>query len=220
VLLIVDAARNPGHQSGHRRFRPSFSMDPIMTDPARLPFSFTICGILELPEHSAAGITHVLSILDPGHPALEAFGAYGEHARLELRFHDAIDPRPDEEMPQQHHVEALLAFGRAMMAEPGDKRLLVHCHAGVSRSTAATTLLLAQAAPELSAETIMAAVSGHREKAWPNLRMIEIGDAMLGRGGTLIQAARDRHREVALKNPSLVRFMAGLGRLREVAEFL
>src|SRR5579859_8121783 len=132
-------------------------MDPIMTSPAPLPFSFTICGILELPEHSEAGITHVLSILDPGHPDLEAFGAYGEHARLELRFHDIIDEKPGEALPEPHHVEQLLRFGRDMMAEAGEKRLLVHCHAGVSRSTAATTLLLAQAAPDLSAETIMAA---------------------------------------------------------------
>lgn len=185
-----------------------------------MPFDFTICGILELPEHSAAGITHVLSILDPGYPDLEAFGAYGEHARLELRFHDAIDPRPGEEMPQPEHVEALLRFGREMAAEPGEKRLLVHCHAGVSRSTAATTLLLAQAAPEIDAATIMAEVGRRREKAWPNLRMIEIGDAMLGRNGTLVEAVRNRHREMAKKLPHLVQFMAGAGREREVAEFL
>ena len=39
----------------------------------------TICGIEELPQHGEAGVTHVLSILDPGHPELSAFGAYGEH---------------------------------------------------------------------------------------------------------------------------------------------
>jgi len=191
-----------------------------MTSPATMPFTFTICGIPELPEHSTAGITHVLSILDPGYPDPDAFGAYGEHARLQLRFHDAIDQRPGEEMPQPAHVEALLRFGRDMMAEPGEKRLLVHCHAGVSRSTAATTLLLAQSAPEIDAATIMAEVARIREKAWPNLRMIEIGDAMLGRGGTLIQAVRARHREMAIKMPSLVQFMAGVGREREVTEFL
>ena len=185
-----------------------------------MPFSFTICGIPELPDHSAVGITHVLSILDPGHPALEAFGAYGEHARLELRFHDAIDQRPDEEMPQLHHVESLLRFGREMMAEPGEKRLLVHCHAGVSRSTAATTLLLAQSAPEIEAAILMAEVARQREKAWPNLRMIELGDPLLGRRGTLVEAVRARHREMALKNPALVRFMANAGREREVREFM
>jgi predicted protein tyrosine phosphatase len=106
------------------------------------------------------------------------------------------------------------------MAEPGEKRLLVHCHAGVSRSTASTVLLLAQAAPDRPEEAIMAAVARHREKAWPNLRMIEIGDALLGRNGSLIRAVRARHREVALRLPHLVQYMAGVGREREVAEFL
>ncbi|MEI9984898.1 MAG: protein-tyrosine-phosphatase [Aliidongia sp.] len=156
----------------------------------------------------------------PAYPDLEAFGSYGEHARLELRFHDAIDQRPGEELPQPHHIEALLRFGREMAAEPGEARLLVHCHAGVSRSTAATTLLLAQSAPEIEAAAIMAEVARRREKAWPNLRMIEIGDAMLGRNGTLIEAVRNRHREMARRNPALVQFMAGAGREREVAEFL
>jgi predicted protein tyrosine phosphatase len=105
-------------------------------------------------------------------------------------------------------------------AEPGDKRLLVHCHAGVSRSTAATTLLLAQASPDLGADEIMGEIARTREKAWPNLRMIEIGDAMLGRDGALIRAVRARHRAMALKNPHLVSFFRGLGREREVAEFL
>src|SRR5271154_1014214 len=41
--------------------------------------------------HSAAGVTHVLSILDPGWPEPEAFNAFAPHRRLELRFHDVIE---------------------------------------------------------------------------------------------------------------------------------
>ena len=55
------------------------------------PFKITICGIDELVDHSDAKVTHVLSILDPATPEPEAFGAYGEHAKLELRFHDVIE---------------------------------------------------------------------------------------------------------------------------------
>src|SRR5271165_4374781 len=104
--------------------------------------TITICGIDELPDHSAAGVTHVLSILDPGWPEPEAFGEYGEHARLELRFHDVIDDVPSlgYDAPQRRHVEALLEFGRAMLEEPAPVHLLVHCHAGISRSTAAASL--------------------------------------------------------------------------------
>lgn len=40
-------------------------------------FRVTICGIPELDEHCAAGVTHVLSILDPGWPDPAAFAQFG-----------------------------------------------------------------------------------------------------------------------------------------------
>jgi hypothetical protein len=55
------------------------------------PFKMSVCGIEELASHCAVGISHVLSILDPDWPVPEAFGSFGEHAKLELRFHDIID---------------------------------------------------------------------------------------------------------------------------------
>ena len=77
------------------------------------PFKITICGIDELVDHSDAKVTHVLSILDPATPEPDAFGAYGEHAKLELRFHDVIEANvPGYDSPQPHHIEALLEFGR------------------------------------------------------------------------------------------------------------
>ena len=41
----------------------------------------TICGLSELEHHSARGVTHVLSILDPDWPEPEAFWAYDPHHR-------------------------------------------------------------------------------------------------------------------------------------------
>jgi hypothetical protein len=38
-----------------------------------------------------AGVSHVVSILDPDWPMPSAFGACGEHQRLELRFDDLIE---------------------------------------------------------------------------------------------------------------------------------
>ena len=55
------------------------------------PFKFSVCGIEELNRHCEAGVSHVLSILDPGWPVPEVFGVFGEHAKLELRFHDVIE---------------------------------------------------------------------------------------------------------------------------------
>src|ERR1700757_4623273 len=59
----------------------------------------TICGISELGEHSAAGVTHVLSILGPNSPDPPEFTAFAPHRRLILRFHDVIEPQPDQIAP-------------------------------------------------------------------------------------------------------------------------
>jgi len=184
-----------------------------------VPFAVTVCGIEELPGHCDVGVSHVLSIIDPDHPGLDAFGRYGEHERLELRFHDIIDPTEGMLLPQREHVEAVLDLGRDLMAEPeACRHLLVHCHMGISRSTAALTMLLAQARPDRPAADAVAAVAAIRDKAWPNLRMIELADALLGRDGELVAAVRERHRHVGLRRPEVVQYMRDNGRGREVAD--
>ena len=178
-------------------------------------FHITVCGIQELPGHSAVGITHVLSILDPDFPDPDAFGAYGEHERLDLRFHDIVDETPGMRLAQREDVAALLRFGRDLMREP-NANLLVHCHMGVSRSTAAMTLILAQARPDRPAAEALAEVRRIRSQLWPNLRLIELGDQLLGRGGELVAAAIARYRHVIELRPEMAQSMTEMGRGREV----
>jgi predicted protein tyrosine phosphatase len=182
------------------------------------PFWISVCGIEELAGHCEVGVSHVLSILDPDWPVPEAFGAFGEHAKLELRFHDVIDVQGAGTVaPQPEHVTEILSFGRRLSAPPGqDAHLLVHCHAGVSRSTAAMTLILAQALPEVSANRIFGEVLGIRPQAWPNLRILELGDAMLGRQGELVAVAAGVYRRQLDERQHLVEQMRSGGRGREI----
>jgi predicted protein tyrosine phosphatase len=177
-----------------------------------VPFRLTVCGLEEIDGHCRAGVSHVLSILDPGWPAPE-FGRYGEHARLELRFNDVIEADAPGAPPAPEHVARVLQFGAGL--REGD-HLLVHCHAGVSRSTAAMTLILAQARPDSAAEEVMAEVVRIRKQAWPNLRMIELGDATLGRNGALVAAAHARYAAVLARKPYKAETFTEAGRGREV----
>src|ERR1041385_960459 len=102
-------------------------------------FRVTICGIPELGEHCAAGVTHVLSIIAPDWPDPPDFADFTPHRRLTLQFHDIIERVPDRLAPSRGDVERLLAFGRELEVAP-EAHLLVHCQAGVSRSTAAAAL--------------------------------------------------------------------------------
>ena len=133
---------------------------------ALVPFKITICGIEELTDHCDVGVSHVLSILDPSAPEPSAFGTFGEHERVELRFDDVIEGLPDRVVPRRQDVEAILAFGRDLAAESAaTAHLLVHCHMGISRSTAAMTLILAQARPDLSGDEILTEVLRTRSRA-------------------------------------------------------
>ena len=178
-------------------------------------FHVTVCGVEELSGHSERGVTHVLSILDPGMTEPTAFGAFGEHERLDLRFHDIVDETPGMRLAQREDIEALLRFGRDLMREP-NAHLLVHCQMGISRSSAAMSLILAQARPDRPAAEALAEVSRIRPRIWPNLRVIELGDELLARHGELVSAAIARYRHVIGARPEMAKIMSDMGRGREV----
>jgi predicted protein tyrosine phosphatase len=184
-----------------------------------VPFGITVCGVAELDAHCEVGVSHVLSILDPGTEDPAAFGSYGEHERLDLRFNDIIDEFPGMLAPRREHVERLLAFGRDLLAMPrSSAHLLVHCYMGISRSTAAMSLILAQARPDRPAVEALDEVRRIRPHAWPNLRLVELGDELLGRRGELVAAAHDHYRRVVARRPEMGREMVQYGRAREVPD--
>lgn len=176
----------------------------------------TICGIPELGQHCEAGVTHVLSILDPSWPDPEAFNDFPEHRREALRFNDVIAERPGVVAPSAADVALLLEYGREVMAAGRNTHLLIHCHAGVSRSTASAALLLAQQDPALPGEAIFAEIARIRPRAWPNLLLLELGEAALGRSGALVPAVADQYRRVLAVDPQFGAYLAENGRAREV----
>lgn len=181
-----------------------------------VPFSISVCGLDELPDFAGHPITHVLSILDPEMPAPEVFSTYPAHARLDLRFHDRILAGGDTVLADRADVDLVLAFGRDLLARPGPAHLLVHCHMGISRSTASMLLLLAQARPDLPGSRVMAEVVRIRTRAWPNSHIVKLGDDLLRRGGELVAAAKAQHQARLAKFPELATFFRSVGRGDEV----
>jgi predicted protein tyrosine phosphatase len=175
--------------------------------------ALTICGLDELEVHQGRGVTHVLSILDPEWPDPAAFQAFDPHFRATLRFHDVIEPDRGALLPQKADVEAILAFGR----DAGEAaRLLVHCHAGISRSTAATLMILAQAHPYQAEDTIAERLIEIRPQAWPNSRMVAFADELLDRRGRLIAATGAIYARQLAARPELAEIMRRGNRAREV----
>jgi predicted protein tyrosine phosphatase len=79
-------------------------------------------------------------------------------------------------------------------------------------------LILAQTHPDRPAEEALLTVVRQRPRAWPNLRILELGDALLGRRGQIVSAARTYYRRVLERDPWMIEQMIEGGRGREVAE--
>ncbi len=182
--------------------------------------TLTICGIEELPAQSTRKVSHVLSLLDPDLPELQSFVAYEAHERTTLRFHDIITPQDGRLHPTDAHVAEILDFGaklRESAIQRQEGHLLVHCHMGISRSTAAMLSLMALVEPEEGEDALFARLRTIRPQAWPNSVMIGFADAQLKRGGRLTDALRRHYAHQLEMQPRYRQWMADLGRGAEVA---
>jgi predicted protein tyrosine phosphatase len=183
---------------------------------ALLPCRLTVCGLADLGGFRDAGVSHVLSLLDPATPDPPAFADYAPHRRHVLHFHDVTGPAAGYAAPQIEHVEGVLAFGHELRAEPNSLRhLLVHCHMGISRSTAAMAILLTQGAAgteKRAFETLFEI----RPRAWPNSRMIAIADRLLRRRGALEMALRRHQQRIIDEHPDIADLVVNVGRGSEL----
>lgn len=186
-----------------------------MTSPL-VPYRISICGLNELCLHNAAGITHVLTILDPEHPDPEVFATYGGHTRLVWRFHDTIRSRDDMAHPTEATIQAILEFGAASR-DQAVRHLLVHCHMGISRSTACAAILMAQYQPDRERD-VFKHLRAIRPVSWPNSRMIALADEALDRSGALVDAMREHHALIARAYPEFVALLRQGERAGEIPE--
>jgi len=191
----------------------------ISPSRAALPL-LTVCGIEELEGHREARVGHVLSILDPGHPDPTAFADYDPHHRTILRFHDIIEPVPGMILPRREDMQAIVAFGEEPVTAEGEGHLLIHCHLGISRSTAAMVTMLTLARPDETEDAIVARLQAIRPHAWPNARMVGFADEILGRGGRLSDAVSRLHARQLAAKPRLAQIFRDLGRAAEVERAL
>ncbi|MFO1115825.1 MAG: protein-tyrosine-phosphatase [Beijerinckiaceae bacterium] len=176
----------------------------------------TVCGIAELDAHTSSGVTDVLTILDPDMPDPASFAAWPAHRRTILRFHDEIAPRPGVVLPTRKDMETILAYGRKLAGHPGEKHLLVHCHMGMSRSTASMATILAQAEPDTPSQAIFDRILAIRSRTWPNSLMVRMADELLGRKGTMIEATRRIYGRQLVNFPSFAESLRSIGRGAEV----
>ena len=89
--------------------------------------------------------SHLVSLLSPQHMIATPDGFPSER-HLKLGLNDVADPAAGCDPPDRAHVDRLLAFSRAWDAR---QPMVIHCWAGISRSTAAAYIAASVLNPEL-----------------------------------------------------------------------
>lgn len=146
-----------------------------------------VCGLAALPSLTVElQPTHMVSLLGddpfPGTP-----GCVVPDGHLKLHMHDISEPMAGLIAPEREHLESLLEFShRWQQTGP----LVIHCYAGVSRSTAAALIVLCSynEGRESDAALLLSERAPH---AYPNRRMIELADSLLACGGRLREAVEN-----------------------------
>ncbi|QPC86638.1 protein tyrosine phosphatase [Mesorhizobium sp. NBSH29] len=104
---------------------------------------------------------------------------------LWLAMNDIVDEQPGLVSPAEAHVAQLLEFARSWDRQ---SPMVVHCYAGVSRSTAAAYIIAAALAPQRTEAELAATLRRLSTTATPNARLIGYADRLLGREGRMVAA--------------------------------
>jgi len=144
-----------------------------------------VCPLSKVPETvRATGARSLVTLLDKGTPVNRPSGIAAER-HLVVVLSDIVVEVDGHTLPSESHVENLLTFVRQWdQAAP----LLIHCWAGVSRSTAAAFITACALRPHRDEAEIAQAVRTKSPTATPNSRLVTIADAMLGRNGRMVAA--------------------------------
>jgi predicted protein tyrosine phosphatase len=128
--------------------------------------------------------SHLITLLGPDYmiPPHRAIAA-DNHLRVEV--HDIAEILPGQVEPQRRHAERVLAFGgRWDRAKP----LVIHCWAGISRSTASMFMILCQLNPDVPEVGILREMRRLAPHIAPNRLLVAHADDLLGRSGRMTDA--------------------------------
>ena len=149
-----------------------------------MPF-ITVCPLSQIAVTVAdTGARHLVSLINTGTPVLRP-DLIPEENHLFLAMNDIVTPQEGMIPPGEAHVESLLAF---VAAWDRTRPMVVHCYAGISRSTAGAFIALCAARPDRDEAEIAQRLRAASPTATPNALLVSLADAMLGRGGRMTRA--------------------------------
>ncbi|MER8996103.1 tyrosine phosphatase family protein [Mesorhizobium sp. M0678] len=144
-----------------------------------------VCSLSKVEETvTKTGAEQLLSLLAAGTEVMRPASITREN-HLHLVMHDIAVAQEGMTMPGEEHVLNLLDFARQW---DRSRPLVVHCYAGISRSTASAYIIAAALAPKRDEAELADTLRALSPTATPNPRLIAIADVLLDRRGRMIEA--------------------------------
>ncbi len=132
------------------------------------------------------GAEHVVTLIRDTSRVTRPRGILEEN-HLILSIDDIEDELDGMIAPAETHVAELLTFVQRWKRE---RPIVVHCFAGISRSTAAAFITACAIQPERDEREIARAIRDASVTAQPNPRIVGFGDKLLNRRGRMVEAVR------------------------------
>jgi predicted protein tyrosine phosphatase len=131
-----------------------------------------------------ARVSHLVTLIN-GETLIDTPPGIDKGRHLRLSMNDICEPRDGLVVPHEDHVADLIQF-----ALDWDQKapLLIHCWAGISRSTAAAFISLCALNPETEEHALARALRRASPTAYPNRRLVALADGVLSRKGRMTKA--------------------------------
>lgn len=143
-----------------------------------------VCPLSRAPDVARMNnVSHVVSLLDPDTPFPVIRQVGDRHLRLEV--HDIENDEEGMDPLCATRTKHILDFvGGWDRRQP----ILIHCYAGISRSTATAFITACAHNPNIDERIIADALREASPTATPNRRFVALADAALGRNGRMTAA--------------------------------
>lgn len=158
-----------------------------MLAPSYMTTRLIICAADNVPEYRTHGITHILTIANPGVDVVRPAWFTGEH--LVLYFGDVVSEADAEQCktkaPTTEDIRQAVEFTAQAWGADAAK-VLIHCDYGASRSPAVAYVALAAKLGPGMEEHAFRIIEKIRPEAVPNKLTVQLGDDLLCRNGALM----------------------------------
>jgi predicted protein tyrosine phosphatase len=144
-----------------------------------------VCSLAALPETvRAVGASHVLTVMANVDQVQRPSSVLAAN-HLKVQMDDITEELDGFVAPKESHIEQVLQFVRGW---DRSAPLVVHCYAGISRSTASAFASVCALNPHRDEKSIALALRSASPTATPNVRIVSLADRLLGRDGRMVAA--------------------------------